>query len=76
MSWCTVESDPGMLLVRKEAVIGCHSHIYFLPGVFTELIASIGVKGVQVAELWDLEKETFDKLRYVNSHSIVKAMLC
>jgi len=31
--------------------------------VFTELVSSIGVKGVQFAELWDLEKSTFDKLK-------------
>jgi len=33
------------------------------PGVFSELISEIGVKGIQVEELFDLSAESFDKLK-------------
>mmetsp|Transcript_4966 Transcript_4966/g.7521 ORF Transcript_4966/g.7521 Transcript_4966/m.7521 type:complete len:343 (-) Transcript_4966:141-1169(-) len=36
------------------------------PGVFTELIETIGVKGVQVEELYTLEEDEFSKFKHIH----------
>lgn len=48
MDWCLIESDPGIHSLNL--------------GVFTELISSIGVKGVQVEEMFSLDAESWKEL--------------
>jgi hypothetical protein len=54
-SWCTIESDPGEYFGLSLSNP--------LKGVFTELISQIGVKNVQVEELYELEKSAMEELK-------------
>ena len=51
-SWCTIESDPGKLFRNKF-----FDNPTSFQGIFSLLIEKLGVKGVQVEEIYDLEHE-------------------
>lgn len=48
-TWCTIESDPG----KFEKSFDNNFHEF--KGIFTLLIEKLGVKGVQVEEIYELE---------------------
>ncbi len=54
-TWCTIESDPGNSITL--------SFNHFL-GVFTELIATMGAKQVQVEEIYELNQSALEALQY------------
>ena len=53
--WCTIESDPGIPSSINDLLLNI--------GVFTELIRTIGVKGIQVEELMTLEDEELNQIK-------------
>ncbi len=69
-SWCTIESDPGALdkayPPRDSARLALTFSFPCPTGVFTELIQRIGVKGVQVEEIFELSDQTLDSLQPVH----------
>lgn len=80
--WCTIESDPGVLLLNHvgESSLLIHTRClgFTMLGVFTEMIAEFGVKGVQVDELFTLDTQQFEDMALdhcqINFHHLVPSM--
>lgn len=53
-SWCTIESDPGNNVHKLKQAENLKI-ILIIVGIFTLFIEKLGVKGVQVEEIYDLE---------------------
>jgi hypothetical protein len=53
-SWCTIESDPGNRFHLSVSSNGL--------GIFSLLIEKLGVKGVQVEEVYDLDTKALEAL--------------
>lgn len=60
--WCTIESDPGKSIYRKRQVKS-KIDLFFYAGVFTELMAGMGVQGVQMEEIYSLDEATMEELK-------------
>ena len=54
-SWCTIESDPGIRLT----ILKFTDYL----GIFTLLVEKLGVKGVQIEELYDFEPASLAHFR-------------
>lgn len=59
-NWCLIESDPGVFteLIKEFGKYFGINNIYKMFNT-----VCLGVKGVQVEELWSLEAENFEDLK-------------